>query len=179
MGCGVPYAIAAKFAFPGQVAIALVGDGAMQMNGINELITISKYWKEWDDPRLVILVLNNRDLNMVTWEERVLTGDPKFEDSQDVPDFPYAKYAELLGLKGIRLAKPGDVAGAWREALNADRPTVINAYTDPEVPILPPHISRDQAVNLAKAVLHGDPNARHMISQTFKDAIQGIFPHSK
>ena len=101
---GVPYAIAAKFAFPDRVAIALVGDGAMQMLGNNELITISKYWKEWSDPRLVVLVLNNRDLNQVTWEQRVLEGDPKYEASQDIPDFPFARYAELLGLRGIRCA---------------------------------------------------------------------------
>src|SRR5205814_50225 len=125
MGAAMPYAIAAKFTHPERVAIAMVGDGAMQMNGLNELITVSKYWRRWSDPRLVILVLNNRDLNMVTWEQRVLEGDPKFAASQDLPDFPYADYAKLLGLNGIRLSHPEDVAPAWDLALAADRPTVI------------------------------------------------------
>ncbi len=106
MGPGVPYAIAAKFAYPARPVFALVGDGAMQMNGINELITIAKYCERWPDQRLIVLVLNNRDLNQVTWEQRAMEGDPKFEGSQDLPDFPYARYAELLGLKGIRVDTP-------------------------------------------------------------------------
>jgi pyruvate dehydrogenase (quinone) len=117
----------------------------MQMLGNNELITISKYWKEWPDPRLVILVLNNRDLNQVTWEQRVLEGDPKYEASQDIPDFPFARYAELLGLRGIRVEKPEEVGPAWDAALSADRPVVLEAYTDPNVPPLPPHITLKQA----------------------------------
>ena len=117
MGPGVPYAIAAKFAFPDRAVIALVGDGAMQMNGNNGLITISKYWKEWSDPSLVILVLNNRDLNQVTWEQRVMTGDPKYEVSQDIPDFPFARYAEMLGLRGIFVDKPEQIGPAWDQAL--------------------------------------------------------------
>ncbi|MFZ1800107.1 MAG: thiamine pyrophosphate-requiring protein, partial [Chitinophagaceae bacterium] len=100
---GMPYTIAAKFAFPERVAIGLIGDGAMQMLGINGLITVSKYWKTWSDPRFIILVLNNRDLNQVTWEQRVMAGDPKFEASQDVPDFAYDEYARMLGLEGIRI----------------------------------------------------------------------------
>src|SRR5581483_7251820 len=138
MGPGVPYAIAAKFAFPDRVAIACVGDGAMQMNGNNGLVTIAKYWKQWADSRLIVLVLNNGDLNMVTWEQRVLAGDPKFTRSQNLPDFPYARYAEMLGLKGIRLDNPDRVAMAWEEALDADCPVVIDAVVDPEVPPLPP-----------------------------------------
>ncbi len=120
MGPGVPYAIAAKFCFPERVVIAMVGDGAMQMNGINGLITISKYWREWSNPRLIVLVLHNNDLNQVTWELRVMTGAPKFEASQDIPDFPYAHYAESLGLKGIRVDRPDDLGHAWDEALAAD-----------------------------------------------------------
>jgi pyruvate dehydrogenase (quinone) len=179
MGPAVPYAIAAKFAFPNRVAIALAGDGAMQMNGISELITVAKYWRRWADPRLVILVLNNRDLNMVTWEERALSGDPKFEGAQELPDFPYARYAEMLGLNGIRVDHPDQVGKAWDAALSADRPTIIDAVTDPEVPVLPPHISREQAVNFAKAMFRGDPNARRLIVQTFKDAIQEYLPQGK
>src|SRR5439155_1089867 len=113
MGPGVPYAIAAKFAYPHRPVFALVGDGAMQMNGINELITIAKYRESWPDQRLVVLVLNNRDLNQVTWEQRAMSGDPKFEGSQELPDFPYAAYAEMLGLTGIRVDSPDDVADAW------------------------------------------------------------------
>ena len=145
MGPGVPYAIAAKFAHPDRPVFALVGDGAMQMNGINELITIAKYRERWPDQRLIVLVLNNRDLNQVTWEQRAMEGDPKFEGSQDLPDFPYARYAELLGLKGIRVDTPERVGPAWDDALAADRPVVYEAITDPEVPPLPPHITIEQA----------------------------------
>ena len=177
MGPGIPYAIAAKFAFPERVVFALVGDGAMQMNGNSELVTIEKYWKQWRDPRFIVLVLNNNDLNMVTWEERVLAGDPKFVTSQELPPFPYAAYAESLGLKGIRLDDPNKVAAVWEEALNADRPVIIDAHTDPEVPPLPPHITLQEARNLAKSVLHGDPNRGHLIAQSFKDVVENFLPH--
>jgi pyruvate dehydrogenase (quinone) len=173
---GVPYAIAAKFAFPDRVAIALVGDGAMQMLGNNELITISKYWKEWSDPRLIVLVLNNRDLNQVTWEMRAMSGDPKYEASQDLPDFPFARYAELLGLHGIRVDKPKDIGPAWDEALSANRPVVFEAYTDPNVPTLPPHISFHEAAAYSSALLKGDPEEGGIIKQTIKDAVATILP---
>lgn len=172
MGSGVPYAIAAKFAHPERVAIALIGDGAMQMNGINELITIAKYWQQWADPRLVVLVLNNRDLNMVTWEQRALEGDPRFEVSQELPDFPYARYAELLGLKGIRVDSPDAVGPAWDEVLEADRPAVLEAITDPEVPPLPPHITFDEARNFMLAVAQGDRGWRDMIEQSVKEKLK-------
>jgi pyruvate dehydrogenase (quinone) len=174
MGCGVPYAIAAKFAYPDRAAIALVGDGAMQMNGNNGLITIAKYWKEWEDPRLIVLVLNNRDLNMVTWEQRALSGDPKFSDAQELPDFPYARYAEMLGLSGIRLSDPDQVANAWAAALKADRPTVIDAVTDPEVPSLPPHISWEQARHYLSAIFRGEPSAVRMTRQSLKDWMANV-----
>jgi pyruvate dehydrogenase (quinone) len=167
---GVPYAIAAKFAFPDRVAIALVGDGAMQMSGNNELITISKYWKDWTDPRLIVLVLNNRDLNQVTWEQRAMAGDPKYEASQDLPDFPFARYAELLGLRGIRIDKPKDIGPAWDEALSSDRPVVYEAYTDPNVPTLPPHITFKMAAAYSSALWKGDPEEGGIIKQTIKDA---------
>jgi pyruvate dehydrogenase (quinone) len=174
---GVPYAIAAKFAFPNRVAIALVGDGAMQMLGNNELITISKYWKEWSDPRLVILVLNNQDLNQVTWEQRVMEGDPKYEASQDIPDFPFARYAELLGLRGIRVDKPDEIGRAWDQALSADRPVVLEARTDPNVPPLPPHITLKQAAAFSSTLLKGDPEEKGIIKQTIKDAVAAVVPH--
>jgi pyruvate dehydrogenase (quinone) len=176
MGPGVPYAIAAKFAHPHRPVVALVGDGAMQMNGINELITIAKYRHRWPDQRLIVLVLNNRDLNQVTWEQRAMSGDPKFEGSQDLPDFPYARYAELLGLKGIRVDSPEQVASAWDEALNADRPVVYEAITDPEVPPLPPHITIEQAKALSSALLSGDPNAGRIVKQSFSQKLQEFLP---
>jgi pyruvate dehydrogenase (quinone) len=175
MGPGVPYAIAAKFAYPDRPAIALVGDGAMQMNGINELITIAKYRHQWSDQRLIVMVLNNRDLNQVTWEQRAMEGDPKFEGSQDLPDFPYASYAELLGLKGIRVDSPEQVGPAWDEALAADRPVVFEAVTDPEVPPLPPHITLEQAKALTSALLAGDPNAGQIIRQSFRQKVGEFF----
>src|SRR5205823_418068 len=140
MGPGIPYVIAAKFAFPDRVAIACVGDGAFQMNGMNEMITIAKYWREWADPRLIVCVLKNRDLNMVTWEQRVMAGDPKFDDSQVLPDFGYAEYAQSLGLEGVKVEKPERIGAAWDAALKANRPSVLEFHTDPEVPPLPPHI---------------------------------------
>ncbi len=172
MGPGVPYAIAAKFAHPTRPVFALVGDGAMQMNGINELITIAKYRHRWSDQRLVVLVLNNRDLNQVTWEQRAMSGDPKFEGSQDLPDFPYAAYAELLGLKGIRVDAPDQVGPAWDEALSADRPVVVEAVTDPEVPPLPPHITLEQAKALSSALLAGDPHSNRIVRQSFRQKMQ-------
>jgi pyruvate dehydrogenase (quinone) len=176
MGPGVPYAIAAKFAYPSRPVFALVGDGAMQMNGINELITIAKYRHRWPDQRLIVLVLNNRDLNQVTWEQRAMEGDPKFAGSQDLPDFPYARYAELLGLKGIRVDSPERVGPAWDEALAADRPVVYEAVTDPEVPPLPPHITLEQARNFTSSVLGGDPNAGQMVRQSIKEKLEEFLP---
>ncbi|HJT82451.1 MAG TPA: thiamine pyrophosphate-requiring protein [Chthoniobacterales bacterium] len=174
---GVPYAIAAKFCYPDRVVIACVGDGAMQMLGNNGLITIAKYWEEWSDPRLIVLILNNRDLNQVTWEQRAMTGDPKFEGSQNVPDFPYARYAEMLGLRGIFVDKPEEIADAWDQALASDRPCIFEAYTDPNVPTLPPHITFKQAEAYAKALFKGDPEQLGIIRQTFKDAMESFVPH--
>jgi pyruvate dehydrogenase (quinone) len=169
----VPYAIAAKFAYPDRVPVAIVGDGAMQMLGMNELITISKYWKEWIDPRLIIIVLNNRDLNMVTWEQRMQAGEPKFGASQDIPDVPYAAFAELLGLKGIRVEKPEDISAALDQSLSADRPMVLDILVDPDVPIVPPHITMKQMSKYSQALLKGDSDSLGIIRQTIKDLMQG------
>lgn len=169
MGPGVPYALAAKFAHPDRVVIACVGDGAMQMIGNNELITIAQHYPEWEDPRLIVLVLNNHDLNQVTWEQRVMQGDPKFDASQTLPSFRYAAYAELIGLRGILVDTPDRVAPAWDEALAADRPVVLEAVTDPEVPPLPPHIKFDQASKYLQAILKGDPGRWDFIKRSFKD----------
>nr|WP_299379259.1 thiamine pyrophosphate-requiring protein [uncultured Halomonas sp.] len=176
MGNGVPYAIAAKFTHPDRVVIALVGDGAMQMNGNSELLTIAKYWQRWTDPRLVIMVLNNQDLNQVTWEMRVMEGDPKFEASQDLPDFPYAEYARLIGLEGIRVTEPEALAGAWERALSADRPVVLEVVTDPDVPPLPPHIKREQAQAYMSALMHGDPDSIGIIKASFKQFARDFIP---
>ncbi len=177
MGSAVPYAIAAKFAFPDRVVISLPGDGAMQMNGINELITVYKYWKRWSDPRLIFFVLNNGDLNQVTWEERILGGAPRNMETQPLPDFPYARFGESLGFIGIRVSKPEDVASAWEQALNADRPVVFEAVADGNVATLPPHISRDQAMHFLRAMRKGDPEEGGVIKQSIKQMIAGVIPH--
>jgi pyruvate dehydrogenase (quinone) len=176
MGPGVPYAIAAKFAHPSRPVFALVGDGAMQMNGINELITIAKYRHQWPDQRLIVLVLNNRDLNQVTWEQRAMEGDPKFPGSQELPDFRYARYAEMLGLEGIYLDGPDEVGPAWDAALSAGRPVVLEAVTDPEVPPLPPHITLEQARALSSALISGDPNAGRIVRQAFRQKVEEFLP---
>ena len=176
MGSAVPYAIAAKHAYPDRPVIGLVGDGALQMIGINALISLAAEWRRWSDPRLVIMVLNNRDLNMVTWEQRALGGDPKFEDSQVLPAFPHAEYARLLGLGGIRVDDPGQVGPAWEQALSADRPTLLEMVTDPNVPPLPPKPSTRQARNYLSALAKRDPDARGTVIATAKEWWDGMFP---
>jgi pyruvate dehydrogenase (quinone) len=174
MGSALPYAVAAKFAHPERVVFALAGDGAMQMNGLAELITIAKYWRKWSDPRLVVLVLNNRELNQVTWEHRAMEGSPKFTASQDIPDVGYADFATLLGLGGRRVESPDDVGPAWDEALAADRPFVVDAVVDADVPPLPPHISFDQAASIARALVGGDPDRRGVVRQSLRDKLAGF-----
>lgn len=159
MGCGIPYATAAKFAHPDRVAIAAIGDGAMQMSGMSALIDVAKYYREWTDPRLIVLVLNNRDLNYVTWEQRAMEGEPRFTRSQSLPDIDYAAYARLLGLDGVRIDQPGQIADAWRRALAADRPFVIDAVVDANVPTLPPRVKPKLEEKLATALANGDPDA--------------------
>jgi pyruvate dehydrogenase (quinone) len=156
MGAAVPYAIAAKFAHPARPVIALVGDGAMQMNNLAELITVQKYWRQWSDPRFIVCVLNNEDLNEVTWEQRIMEGNPRFESTQSLPNVPYAGFAELLGLKGIYVDRPEALSTAWAEALAADRPTLIEVKTDPNVPPLPPHITLKEARGFLSAMAKGD-----------------------
>jgi pyruvate dehydrogenase (quinone) len=179
MGPGMPYAVAAKFAHEDRPVFALVGDGAMQMNGINVLITVKKYWQTWKDPRFVVLVLNNRDLNMVTWELRAQAGEPKFEGSQEIPDFPFASYAESLGLMGLRVDRPEDVAKTWETALRADRPVLVEAVVDPDFPMMPPHVTLKEAKAYARSVIKGDPDAKHMIRETIKTAVASVFEKGK
>jgi pyruvate dehydrogenase (quinone) len=173
MGPGVPYAIAAKFTNPDRPVIALVGDGAMQMNGLNELITIAKYHERWSNQQLVILVLNNRDLNQVTWEQRALQGDPRYAVSQDIPDFPYADFARMIGLHGVRVDDPAGVGAAWDEALAAGRPSVLEAVVDPETPPLPPHITFEQAKHFAQAAL-ADQDRGQMVRQSFRQMVDAL-----
>ncbi len=176
---GVPYAAAAKMCHPDRPVIALVGDGAMQMLGLNGLITIAHRWKQWRDPRLVVMVLHNADLNMVSWEQRVSAGDPKFSASQDLPAFAYAEYARLLGLHGIRVDRPEDIASAWDKALSADRPVLLEMVTDANVPPLPPHVTRQQAMHYAKALLHGDPDAGEVVMASMREVWDSLTTRRK
>ena len=176
MGPGVPYVIGAKFAHGDRPAIALVGDGAMQMNGLAELITIAKYWEQWADPRLVVAVLNNQDLNQVTWEMRAMSGAPQFLPSQSLPDVAYADFARSVGLGGMRVEKPQDVQSAWETALASDRPFVLDFRTDPAVPPIPPHASFDQIEAAALSVLKGDSDRAGMVRQGFKAKVQEMLP---
>ena len=178
MGPGVPYGIGAKFGHPDRPVIVFEGDGAMQMNGLAELITIKHYWHEWADPRLIIAVLHNDDLNQVTWEMRAMEGAPKFSESQTLPDVDYAAFAASLGLQGINVDKPGDLGPAWDRALAADRPTVLDVRTDPSIPPIPPHATFEQAKDAAKAILKGDEDARSVIVEGIKTKVQEFLPHT-
>jgi pyruvate dehydrogenase (quinone) len=174
MGPALPYALAAKFVHPDRPVIAVAGDGAMQMNGNNVLLDIAKYWREWEDPRLVVLVLNNGDLNQVTWEQRVMGGDPKFMASQALPPFSFAEYARSLGLEGIVMQNADDIGPGWDLAMSLRRPVLVEAYTDPEVPPLPPHIELVQAKNLIESILKGDPERWEVIKESAKQLWAGV-----
>jgi pyruvate dehydrogenase (quinone) len=177
MGPGVPYAIGAKFGHPGRPVIAFAGDGAMQMNGLAELITIKHYWREWADPRLIVAVLHNDDLNQVTWEMRAMEGAPRFTESQALPDVDYAAFASSLGLEGINVDKPADVGPAWDRALAATRPVLLDVRTDPAVPPIPPHATFEQAKDTARAMLKGDEDRRSIIVEGIKTKVQEFLPH--
>ncbi|WP_410016576.1 thiamine pyrophosphate-requiring protein [Sodalis sp. C49] len=179
MGAAVPYAIAAKFAHPARPVVALIGDGAMQMNNMAELITIQKYWQGWQDPRLVICVFNNEDLNQVTWEQRVMEGNPRYPATQSVPNVGYAQFAESLGLKGLYVDDPDALAPAWAAALAADRPVVLEVKTDPEVAPLPPHITWQQAKAFMSSLAKGDRGAGQVIADTAHQIFDGILPGKK
>ncbi len=176
MGCGVPYGIGAKFAHPDRPALASAGDGAMQMNGMAELITIAKYWRDWADPRLVVVVLENDDLNQVTWELRAMGGSPEFIPSQQLPTVDFAAFARSLGLHGIRVDDPEQVESAWVEALAEQRPCVIVFRTDPAVPPIPPHASWPQMVNAAESVVRGDADRFDVVREGVKSKLAEVFP---
>ena len=175
MGCALPYAIAAKFAFPDRPAFAFVGDGAMQMGGNAELLTVAKYWKEWSDPRLIVLVLNNEDLNFVTWEMRTMEGDPKFEASQDIPAFSYADYADSIGLRGIKILTPEDVYPALNAAVVANCPVVLDVHSDPNIPPLGPKVTTEQAKSFASAMAQGDVDAPKSVAGSFGQIFRNLF----
>ena len=172
MGCALPYALAAKLAHPDRPAFAFLGDGAMQMSGLGELLTIADTWQRWADPRLVILVLHNRDLGFVTWEQRAMEGDARFDASQGVPAFPYARYAEMLGLRGILLDDPDLVEATWDEALRADRPVLIEAITDPSVPTLPPEPDEAVLAKVRRALaLESSATADQVLTQLGREGV--------
>jgi pyruvate dehydrogenase (quinone) len=175
---GVPYAIAAKFAHPERPVICFVGDGAFQMLGMNEMLTVKRYMEQWDDKRLIFCVFDNQDLNQVTWEQRVMEGDPKFPGSQWLPDFDYAAYAELCGLKGIFCDNGDDMRSAWEQALGAGTPVVLHVKTDPEVPPLPPHITFEQAKKMAGAMM-GDPERVGVMEKALKGKLTEFTEHLK
>jgi pyruvate dehydrogenase (quinone) len=179
MGPGVPYGIGAKFGHPDRPVFVFAGDGAMQMNGLAELITIKHYWREWSDPRLVIAVLHNDDLNQVTWEMRAMEGAPKFAESQTLPSVDYAGFAASLGLEGVAVDKPGDIGPAWDRALAADRPTVLDVRCDPNVPPIPPHATLDQMKDAGRAILKGDQDRWGVVKEGVKTKIQEFLPHKE
>ncbi|EUA56125.1 thiamine pyrophosphate enzyme, C-terminal TPP binding domain protein [Mycobacterium intracellulare 1956] len=179
MGPGVPYGIGAKFGHPDRPVIVFAGDGAMQMNGMAELITIKRYWSEWKDPRLIIAILHNNDLNQVTWEMRAMAGAPKFAESQNLPDVDFAAFAASLGLNAMAIKDPDELSDAWRNALSADRPTVLDVFTDPDMPPIPPHATWEQFKSATTAVLSGDEDRVGFVKVGLKTKMQEFMPHKK
>ena len=177
MGPAVPYAIGAKFAHPDRPAVAFEGDGAMQMNGMAELLTVARYWRDWRDPRLVVAVLHNNDLNQVTWELRAMGGTPTFIESQRLPEASYADFATSLGLRGRTVTDPEELSSVWTEALAADRPCVLDVHCNADVPPLPPHADLEQVMNLTEALIKGDSSRCGVLRQTVKTKVQEVLPH--
>ena len=175
LGAATPYALAAKMAYPHRPVIGFIGDGAMQMNGLNVMITVSKYWRRWSNPTFILMVLNNEDLNQVTWEERVQLGDGKTPLTQTIPNFPYHKYAELLGFKGIYCDDPERIGAAWDEALASDCPVIMNMKADPNVPPLPPHITLKDAKNFM-TMMADEPELASVIKNSAKQMLASILP---
>ena len=171
MGGGMPYAIAAKNAHPDRPVLALIGDGAMQMNGVNELITVKRYWQQWSDPRFVVLVLNNRDLSFVSWETRGTLGAVPDPASSSLPDVPYADWSRLLGLDGGRIEQPDQMDEVLDRAFAAQRPFVIDAVVDANIPLIPPHLVGDQLMKIAKAEFAGDPAFFGILTEGFRETV--------
>jgi pyruvate dehydrogenase (quinone) len=176
MGPAVPYTIGAKFAHPDRPVVAFTGDGAMQMNGLAELLTIRRYWQDWQDPRLVVAVLHNNDLNQVTWELRAMGGTPEFIESQALPDVDYAGFAESIGLHAITVTDPEKLGDAWDAALSASRPTVLDVHCDADVPPIPPHATFEQMKDTATALIKGDPSRWEVMKTGIKTKAQEFMP---
>jgi pyruvate dehydrogenase (quinone) len=174
MLAAMPYAVAAKFAFPERPVVCTIGDGAFQMLGMNDLITIKRHWHEWANPTFIVLVLHNDDLNQVSWEMREV-GDPRYDTSQLLEDVDYAGYANLLGLKGIRVDDPDKVEEAWDLAFAADRPVLLDVIVDKNVPPLPPHIDFDEAKGVVKALLRGDPDGGAVVVNSARAVAAKVF----
>jgi pyruvate dehydrogenase (quinone) len=176
MGPAVPYVIGAKWAHPDRPGIAFEGDGAMQMNGLAEMLTIARYWQQWTDPRLIVVVLHNNDLNQVTWEQRGMEGTPKFVESQSLPDMNYAEFARGIGLLGINVDTTEEIGPAWDAALAADRPVLLDVRCDPNVPPIPPHATVEQAKSLGSALMKGDEDAWQVVKNTAKQKLAQVRP---
>ena len=176
MGPAVPYVIGAKWAHPDRPGIAFEGDGAMQMNGLAEMLTVARYWKQWADPRLIVVVLHNNDLNQVTWEQRAMEGTPKFVESQSLPDMNYAEFARGIGLLGINVDTTEEIGPAWDAALAADRPALLDVRCDPNVPPIPPHATLEQAKSLGSALIKGDQDAWQVVKNTAKQKLAQVRP---
>jgi pyruvate dehydrogenase (quinone) len=174
MLAAMPYAIAAKFAFPERPVVCTIGDGAFQMLGMNGLLTVKRHWQEWSNPTFIVLVIHNNDLNQVSWEMRE-AGDPRYDTSQLLEDMDYAGYARLLGLDGIRVDNPDELAGAWDHAFAAERPVVLDVVTDKNVPPLPAHITLEQAKGVARSLLHGDPDAGAVLENSARAVAAQLF----
>lgn len=179
MGAAVPYAIAAKFAHPECPVVVLVGDGAMQMNNLAEMITVQKYWQRWTDPQLVVCMFKNGDLNEVTCEQRVMEGNPRFGTTQDLPDVPYARFADSIGLKCIYVDDPERLGPAWDEAIAADRPVILEVRTDPDIAPLPPHVTLALARAFLSSAVKGDKRAGHVVAETTREALRELLPHER
>jgi pyruvate dehydrogenase (quinone) len=151
----------------------------MQMNGMAELITVKRYWRAWDDPRLVVAILHNNDLNQVTWEMRAMGGAPKFVESQALPDVDYAGFAASLGLNALAVKDPDELADAWRYALSAERPTVLDVHTDPDMPPIPPHATWEQFKATSAAVLAGDEDRVGFVKTGLKTKAQELLSRTK
>jgi pyruvate dehydrogenase (quinone) len=176
---GVPYAIAAKFAFPDRVSVAMVGDGAMQMGGMAEMLTAAKYYKTWADPRYVVVVLNNEDLNQVTWEQRAMEGDPRFDASQSIPYVSYAAWADLIGLKGIKVTSSDQIEDAFTEAFSADRPVIVDVLTTPDEPPMPPHVTFKQATALMSSVVAAPSDGIAGAKEGVREMLHEFMHHEK
>jgi pyruvate dehydrogenase (quinone) len=159
MLAAMPYAVAAKFAYSDRTVVCTIGDGAFQMLGMNELITIKKYQSRWKNRRFIIVVMHNDDLSQVSWEMRTEDGNPVWRTAQDVESVDYAGWAELLGFSGVRVKSDDEIEGALDTAFATDGVTLVDAYVTRNAPPLPPHITKEFAKLTGEAFLKGDPFA--------------------